>query len=269
MSSPRFDRSAAIDVFGGYVRGFDLRNPQIALKYEHTLNVAELCAEVARGVGMGSGDVDLAWLCGLLHDIGRFEQLRTWGTFRDSKSVSHAKLGLAVLEGGELPDAGLRSRSGMLLEFTDEPGWASVIRRAVGLHSDLRLPDGLDSRTRLFCEILRDADKIDILRVFSRSECEAVLGLTPGEFACGGISDAAMAGFREHRCLGPVDRKEALDGLVGVVCLAFELTSNSAAEALGRRGYLEELVARPFGLSPRFCCPDTQIKWDEIARAVV
>lgn len=268
MSFPRFDRSAAVGVFERYVRGFDFQNPQIALKYEHTLNVANLCAEVARGIGLGSDDVDLAWLCGLLHDIGRFEQLRIWGTFRDSESISHAKLGLAVLEGDELPGADLRSRRGMLSEFTDDPRWASIVRRAVGLHSDLRLPGGLDPRTRLLCEILRDADKIDIIRVFSRSECEAVLGLTSEEFVCGGISDAAMAGFRERRCLGPADREEELDGLVGVVCLTFELTSDPAVKVLSRCGYLEELVARPFGLSPCFLRPDTQIKWNEIARTV-
>lgn len=69
-------------------------------KHEHTLKVAALCEGIAVSYGMAPDDVFLAWLCGLLHDIGRFEQLRIWGTFKDFASCSHARLGLAVL-GGE------------------------------------------------------------------------------------------------------------------------------------------------------------------------
>lgn len=58
-------------------------DPRVALKYEHTARVAALCVEIAAGLDMGAKDVDLACPCGLLHDIGHFEQLRIWGTFRD------------------------------------------------------------------------------------------------------------------------------------------------------------------------------------------
>lgn len=91
------------------------------------------------------------------------------------------------------------------------------------MHSALRLPEGLDSRIQCFCDIVRDADKIDILRVFSESD---VLEITTEEFTCGEFSDAAMVAFHERSCLGPRDRKANLDGLVGVVCLPFEIVSN-------------------------------------------
>ena len=41
---------------------------------------------------MDAADVDLAWLLGMLHDVGRFEQLRRYGTFIDADSTDHAQL---------------------------------------------------------------------------------------------------------------------------------------------------------------------------------
>ena len=35
----------------------------------------------------------MSWLTGLLHDVGRFEQLRRYGTFIDAQSIDHAEFG--------------------------------------------------------------------------------------------------------------------------------------------------------------------------------
>ena len=42
--------------------------------------------------------MDLAAYCGLLHDIGRFEQLKRYNTFVDSKSIDHGLLGYEILK---------------------------------------------------------------------------------------------------------------------------------------------------------------------------
>ena len=86
-------RQSSLDAFNSYVARYDASDERITLKVEHTYEVAGLCDEIARGEGLPPADVDLAWLCGLLHDIGRFEQLRQWGTFSDADSCSHAALG--------------------------------------------------------------------------------------------------------------------------------------------------------------------------------
>ena len=43
--------------------------------------------------------MDIAWLTGLLHDVGRFEQQRVYGTFTDADSIDHAKYGARILFG--------------------------------------------------------------------------------------------------------------------------------------------------------------------------
>ena len=126
------------------------------------------------------------------------------------------------------------------------------------------LPSGLSARERLFCTITRDADKVDILRVFNQSSCEAVLGIDPSEFLRGEISDVAFGAFGERRCLARDERPGSLDGLVGAVCLAFELELPASRKALGDRGYLQALLREPFGLSPLFESELTQRRWDAI-----
>lgn len=127
-----------------------------------------------------------------------------------------------------------------------------IIRKAVACHSDLVLHEKLTPREGIFCSIVRDADKVDILCVFSESSCEAVLDLHSDEFTAGEISDIAMTGFAERRCLTRDERPGGLDGLVGAVCLVSELEAPSACEALRLRGYLQRLLDKPFGQAPVF-----------------
>ena len=70
--------------FESYIAPYDLSDPKIRLKAEHTYRVAELCARIAASLSVPAEDEDLAWLLGMLHDIGRFEQVRRYGTFVDA-----------------------------------------------------------------------------------------------------------------------------------------------------------------------------------------
>lgn len=228
------------------------------------MRVADICEEIARKNGMNSDGIDLAWLCGLLHDIGRFEQLRIWKTFHDSESIDHAKLGVAILRGEELAGIKLCSGERILDRYLNDSELASIVETAVELHNVLHLPISLGNRARTFCEILRDADKIDIIHVFSQSSCESILGMTSNKLMNCSISDAAMIGFREQRCLGPEDRETPLDRLVGTICLSFEIVNKSGVELLYKYGYMDDLINHPFGLEMQLSQYDAQKKWNEI-----
>ena len=69
------DRARASEAFKTYTDAYDAANPRIALKIEHTYHVAETCDAVAREQGWVPEDIDLAWLCGLLHDMDRFNHI--------------------------------------------------------------------------------------------------------------------------------------------------------------------------------------------------
>ena len=85
------DKNKNINAFKIYTDKYDSTDTKIALKIEHTYHVAENALVIAEDLGLPGEDVDLAWFLGLLHDIGRFEQLRQYGTFLDARSVDHAE----------------------------------------------------------------------------------------------------------------------------------------------------------------------------------
>ena len=93
------DRQRVKEQFASYTRNYDPTDPKIALKIAHTYRVADHCEEIARSLGMNDEDIEIAWLLGMLHDIGRFEQVKRYGTFYDNQSVDHAEFGADLLFG--------------------------------------------------------------------------------------------------------------------------------------------------------------------------
>lgn len=245
------DRRRAQDAFAAYVAAYDADNPRIALKIEHTERVAALCERIARSEGLPKRDVDLAWLCGMLHDIGRFEQVRRWGTFSDAASAPHAELGVQVLFEGLVDDAGARALAGergagvvgFFVEGRDDD---EVLRAAVGAHSGLRVPEGLDARTRMFCDILRDADKVDILHACCTCDKEAVFNVGEEAMLASPISPAVAQAFYAHRCVRREDRRHPADLVLGFACFAYELVYDESVRAMAEQGHLFELLELPF-----------------------
>jgi hypothetical protein len=145
--------------FSGYCRPFysgaaeDQRN--IRLKEEHTHRVCDNARRIAQGLAMGERDRRIAQLVALFHDVGRFPQYHQYRTFRDSASTNHAALGAKVLvENRVLEELPAREQD--------------LIIRAVTLHNVFTVPEGLDAEALLHLRIIRDADKLDIWRVFQK-----------------------------------------------------------------------------------------------------
>ena len=97
INKPVINRKNVINAFAEYVRNYDPSDEKIKLKIDHTYRVAGLCQRIAESLGLSEPDVDIAWLLGMLHDIGRFEQIRRFGTFNDVQSVDHAEFGADLL----------------------------------------------------------------------------------------------------------------------------------------------------------------------------
>ena len=254
MAEPSYsiDRLRAREAFDSYVAGYDATNPRIALKVEHTLRVAELCERIARETGFTPAGVDLAWLCGLLHDIGRFEQLRRWDTFSDTASTSHAALGVEVLFGSE-GDGSATDTTGIIHRFIDPNNeLEEVVRAAVGFHSNYQLPENLDVRTRALCDVVRDADKLDILRVACIDTVETVLNVTEDELLASAVSPAIEDAFFEHRTARYAERVTPVDYLVNLACFAFELVYPASLEIADEQEFIYRALERPFGITRPF-----------------
>lgn len=126
----------------------------IDLKRDHSLHVLENCRRLALGLELPDAPARAALVAGLFHDFGRFPQYARFKTFHDGNSVNHARLGARAMR-EERALAGLPAATRRLATT------------AVMLHNRRFLPRGLDAATRCLTELVRDADKIDIIRIMA------------------------------------------------------------------------------------------------------
>lgn len=227
----KIDRARALQAFSGYAAHYNAADPKVKLKIDHTYRVAALCARIAESLHLSAADTDLAWLCGILHDVGRFEQLRRYNTFIDAQSVSHAALSVSVL-----------FDEGRIRDYLDDSAADTLLRTAVEWHSAFRLPDGLDARTTMFCQILRDADKIDILRVNVETPMEEIYNVTTAQLRQSPVTPAVLDAFYEHHCILHSLKKHPADNAVGHASLVFELCYPESLRIVNEQGWLWKLL---------------------------
>lgn len=227
----KIDRARAQKAFADYAAHYNAADAKVKLKIDHTYRVAALCARIAQSLALPPEDVDLAWLSGILHDVGRFEQLRRYNTFIDAQSVSHAALSVAVL-----------FDEGRIRDYLDDAGADALLRTAVEWHSAFRLPEALDDRTRLFCQILRDADKIDILRVNVETPMEEIYNVSTAALRRSPVTPAVLDAFYAHHCVLHSLKLYPADNAVGHASLVFELCYPESLRIVDEQGWLWRLL---------------------------
>lgn len=144
--------------FNRYVKGFKYDDPElqqnIDLKEGHTKRVCAEILKIGKETGLDELQLNLAETIALLHDIGRFRQFSEFRTFSDRKSVDHAELGIRVLSEERVLDH-LNAETRELIICT------------IRSHNKPALPEGKTDECLFFTKMLRDADKLDILRMLT------------------------------------------------------------------------------------------------------
>ncbi len=143
--------------FSGFCRAHALpdwaEQQNLDLKEHHTHNVCGNTRDIAASIGFSPEDALIAEAAALFHDVGRFPQYVRYKTFRDDVSENHALLSVRVLQ-----------EQAVLADLTEQQ--QTLIKTTICFHNAFALPDLADARQIQHLKLIRDADKIDILRVF-------------------------------------------------------------------------------------------------------
>lgn len=276
----KINREHIKKTFQEYTDRYDSTNPKIKLKIDHTYRVADLCERIAKSLELSAAEVDLAWLSGMLHDVGRFEQLRRYNTFSDAQSIDHARFAVELLydEGliaDYVPEISTKELAGGARvvesmgdgndfadkrDATEQMGRVhgsstaqsedmplsdilQTLRIAIGEHSAYRIQEGLDERTQMFCHILRDADKVDIFRVICDTPMEEVYGFQTKDILRSAITPEVMQAFYEHHAVLRKLKKCPADYIVAHGSLAFELVYPESLRIAKEQGYLRQMMS--------------------------
>lgn len=224
--------------FDGYVHTFCDTDPEglknILLKIEHTHKVCAVMELLAAGEGLSPDEARMAATVALLHDVGRFPQYRRWRTFRDSESDNHARLGIEVM------------REQRLLDDL-APAERLLIEEAVRFHNLLAVPEQVQSPTTLFIRLIRDADKLDIWRVFlglfDLPEQERASAACLGLPDLPGFTPACLQALQEQRVVRLDECRVVNDFKLLQISWALDLGFPSSYRLLLERDYISRLAA--------------------------
>ena len=256
INKPVINRKNVINAFAEYVRNYDPSDEKIKLKIDHTYRVAGLCQRIAESLGLSEPDVDIAWLLGMLHDIGRFEQIRRFGTFNDAQSVDHAEFGADLLfkeglirkfaegyyEECELAEPENQEDEQIIKNNEHHNKDTGLLEMAIRQHNKYRVKEDLTERQRMFCDILRDADKVDIFKVNADIPMEIIYDVTTEELKNGIITKEVLESFYKKETVLKSVRRSAVDHIAGHISLLFELVYKESYRQAKEQGYVYKLL---------------------------
>lgn len=229
------DLVKAENAFKEYLKNYDLEDGSIKLKVTHTYGVVRLSEYIAKNLNLSEDDLQLAKLIALLHDIGRFEQVKCTNNFSDNDKFDHALYGIKIL-----------FEENLIRSFIKDDSYDNIIYKAILNHNKFKIEEGLNNRELLHSKIIRDSDKLDNFRV---KETEKFENIFPGIFneetlEYDGISDKVFNDFLNNKLIKLDDRKTQIDYWICIIAFIFDLNFDVSLKYVNDAEYIDILVDR-------------------------
>jgi putative nucleotidyltransferase with HDIG domain len=226
------------DWFSDYCKSFyspdaeDQKN--IVLKEKHAHNVCKNIIEIAKAQSLAENEMMIAETIALFHDIGRFQQYAKYRTFKDSISVNHGLLGANIL---------LKEK--ILQNLPDDE--QELIIQTVKFHNAFTLPDIRDGKVVFSLKLIRDADKLDIWRIFieyyedSEEEKASAVGLDLPDTS--EYSEEVLS-YIHNKKVAPLSNLTTLNDLkIMQMTWVYDLYLKASFKLLSERDYINRIIS--------------------------
>lgn len=217
--------------FKEYVKNYDPNDKKVKLKIAHIERVSQIAKQLAENLNLDEEDVKLAELIGLLHDIGRFEQIKRYHTFIDKNSVNHGELGAKIL-----------FEEGLIRDFIEDTKFDEIIKLSILNHNKTTIQEGLTQREELHAKIIRDADKTDILYLLTFEDKQAAW--EKDDLSNDKITDEIYREFMEDKKIDYTKRETSADLLVCHFAYAYDLNFKETYKIIKENKYYDEIYIR-------------------------
>ena len=233
--------------FETYLESYDRSNDKVRLKIIHTYGVVHDMSEICHRMHLTEEDTELARIIALLHDIGRFEQLKRFDSFEPT-TMDHAAYGVQVL-----------FEEGMIRQFVPEDTWDDIIRTAIAKHSDFVLEGVSDPCALFHARLIRDADKLDNFRVKLEDDLLTFMGMPGEEIGALEISPKVYETVFRSSTILSADRITKMDYWVSYVAYFCDIYFRASFDIIEEHDYLNKIIDRiPYSN------PDTKQKMENI-----
>ncbi len=222
----------------------------LVLKKDHSRRVATEARDMSTELDWSLHDRKLAWVAGQLHDIGRFPQFARFGTFSDGSSVDHGELGASVIQ-----------RENWFEQWPLED--YDTVLTAVRYHNRREIPTSVRRRALAMLRLVRDADKIDILRIVlsavERDGFRDLPTMLPHIRLDGPISPQILKEVAQQRCASIRHVKSLADFLLMQLSWVHDLNYPPAFRRFRERGILKRILAAIGSNDPRLRALQTEL----------
>ena len=227
------DITKAKIAFKEYVKNYDIENPKIKLKIAHIERTSQIARKMAESLKLQKEDIELAELIGLLHDIGRFEQIRKYNTFVDYLSEDHAKIGVDIL-----------FKDGLIRNFIKDNKYDKIIELAIINHNKDKnmLPKNLSTKEDLHVKLIRDSDKVDIIYILTFGDQKTIWNsddLNKEKF-----TDEIYNEFIKDHNIIYKNRKTNADKLISHFAFAFDFNFDYGLRYIYQNKYFDKIYNR-------------------------
>jgi len=229
------DFRKAEESFKNYLKDYDVEDGNIKLKIRHTYEVVQKSEYIAKGLNLDGEDIELAKLIGLLHDIGRFEQVKQTSDFIDNDEFDHADYGVKVL-----------FENGMIRDFIDDNKYDDIIKKTIYNHNKYKIEEGLNEKELLHSKIIRDADKLDNFRVKEKEHFRNIFPsvYNPETLEYEKISDNVYDAIMSKQCVKSSDRKTQIDYWICFIGFIFDLNFDISLNYIKEKNYIDIVIDR-------------------------
>ena len=226
------DFTKAAHVFQEYLKDYDQNNDKVRLKIVHTYGVVKQAEEVCRRRNLDEETVSLAKIIALLHDIGRFEQLKQFDSFEPT-TMDHAAYGVQIL-----------FEEGMIRRFMPDDRWDEIIRTAIAKHSDFVLEGVSDPCALFHARLIRDADKLDNFRVKLEDDLLTFMGMPGEEIGALEISPKVYETVFRSSTILSADRITKMDYWVSYMAQYYDLNFPETCAIVLEENYIPRIAER-------------------------
>ncbi len=218
--------------FKEYVNNYDIKNIKIERKIAHTHRTVEVAKKIVEELQLDEENKKLAELIALLHDIGRFEQVKRYNTYVDKNSVDHGDLGVEIL-----------FEQGLIKKFVEDRKYDKIIYLAIKNHNKFRIQEGLNEQELLHCKIIRDADKTDIFVAFlEETNKDGGTLYDYKEIGKQKLSEALLQGLREYKQVERKYMENEIDDYINTITFLFDYNFSTGLRIIKENNYIEKMI---------------------------
>lgn len=216
--------------FDIFVSQFDRENININRKIVHSKRVANLMLQLAQKLQLTEEQKKIAYLIGILHDIGRFEQQAKYHSYDDTITIDHGSYGAKLLKDG-------------LLKKFYQGNYEDCIIQAVRNHNQLTINENVQGENLLFCKMIRDTDKADIYYLLATNE----IAFQPLDVGDTIISEKVKKEFYQNKAISRYDIVSKYDTVVLRLAIVFDIYYTDTMLLILNNDYLNQYLEHVLG----------------------